>query len=255
MTMTRAAADRAFLPAGGGTIVNVTVSPHHGMPAMAHTGAARAAVERSRESSPPSGPTATSRWWQPQSAASTPSRCASTPSRSTRGARRSVPLQRLGTDGGVRLARRAARHARRPRAQRFDGHARRRRRQLDRPVAAAGPDGRQWWRADGGAQGSSVHNVLGAADGSRTRDLKLGRLPLYQLSYRRTYEAAPLCGAASMTVCTNNIALGDFIKDDSPWPADESLRDVERLVLQVIELQDERIRLATVAAWVRREEN
>ena len=30
---------------GGGMIVNVTVSPHHGMPAMAHTGAARAAVE------------------------------------------------------------------------------------------------------------------------------------------------------------------------------------------------------------------
>ena len=29
----------------GGTIVHVTVSPHHGMPAMAHTGAARAAVE------------------------------------------------------------------------------------------------------------------------------------------------------------------------------------------------------------------
>jgi citronellol/citronellal dehydrogenase len=29
----------------GGAIVTVTVSPHHGMPAMAHTGAARAAVE------------------------------------------------------------------------------------------------------------------------------------------------------------------------------------------------------------------
>jgi citronellol/citronellal dehydrogenase len=29
----------------GGTIVNVTVSPHQGFPAMAHTGAARAAVE------------------------------------------------------------------------------------------------------------------------------------------------------------------------------------------------------------------
>ena len=29
----------------GGTIVNVTVSPHHGFPGMAHTGAARAAVE------------------------------------------------------------------------------------------------------------------------------------------------------------------------------------------------------------------
>src|SRR5436190_16277324 len=46
MTMSRAAADRAFLPSGaGGTVVNVTVSPHHGMPAMVHTGAARAAVE------------------------------------------------------------------------------------------------------------------------------------------------------------------------------------------------------------------
>jgi citronellol/citronellal dehydrogenase len=45
MAMTTAAAEQAFLPAGGGTIVNVTVSPHHGMPAMAHTGAARAAVE------------------------------------------------------------------------------------------------------------------------------------------------------------------------------------------------------------------
>jgi citronellol/citronellal dehydrogenase len=32
-------------PQGSGTIVNVTVSPHHGMPAMAHTGVARAAVE------------------------------------------------------------------------------------------------------------------------------------------------------------------------------------------------------------------
>jgi citronellol/citronellal dehydrogenase len=45
MTMTRAAAELAFLQAGEGTVVNVTVSPHHGMPAMAHTGSARAAVE------------------------------------------------------------------------------------------------------------------------------------------------------------------------------------------------------------------
>jgi citronellol/citronellal dehydrogenase len=43
MTMTRAAGPA--LRAGGGVVVNVTVSPHHGMPAMAHTGAARAAVE------------------------------------------------------------------------------------------------------------------------------------------------------------------------------------------------------------------
>jgi citronellol/citronellal dehydrogenase len=44
MTMT-AAAGAALREGGGGAVVNVTVSPHHGMPAMAHTGAARAAVE------------------------------------------------------------------------------------------------------------------------------------------------------------------------------------------------------------------
>ena len=45
LAMCHAAYELAMRPAGGGTIVNVTVSPHHGMPAMAHTGAARAAVE------------------------------------------------------------------------------------------------------------------------------------------------------------------------------------------------------------------
>jgi citronellol/citronellal dehydrogenase len=44
MTMCHAAHD-ALAEGSGGSIVNVTVSPHHGMPAMAHTGAARAAVE------------------------------------------------------------------------------------------------------------------------------------------------------------------------------------------------------------------
>jgi citronellol/citronellal dehydrogenase len=42
--MTRAAVGAGF-GEDGGTVINVTVSPHHGMPAMAHTGAARAAVE------------------------------------------------------------------------------------------------------------------------------------------------------------------------------------------------------------------
>lgn len=45
LTMSQTAYELAMRRAGGGTIVNVTVSPHHGMPAMAHTGAARAAVE------------------------------------------------------------------------------------------------------------------------------------------------------------------------------------------------------------------
>jgi citronellol/citronellal dehydrogenase len=45
LNMAEAAFEQAFSPAGGGTIVNVTLSPHHGMPGMAHSGAARAAVE------------------------------------------------------------------------------------------------------------------------------------------------------------------------------------------------------------------
>jgi citronellol/citronellal dehydrogenase len=45
LAMCQAAHELAMRPARSGTIVNVTVSPHHGMPAMAHTGAARAAVE------------------------------------------------------------------------------------------------------------------------------------------------------------------------------------------------------------------
>lgn len=45
LAMCEAAYELGMRPAGDGTIVNVTVSPHHGMPAMAHTGVARAAVE------------------------------------------------------------------------------------------------------------------------------------------------------------------------------------------------------------------
>ncbi len=43
--MTHAAATKAFVPQGAGKVVNVTLSPHNGMPGMVHSGAARAAVE------------------------------------------------------------------------------------------------------------------------------------------------------------------------------------------------------------------
>jgi NAD(P)-dependent dehydrogenase (short-subunit alcohol dehydrogenase family) len=45
LAMSEAAHHVAMQPAKAGKIVNVTVSPHEGFPAMAHTGAARAAVE------------------------------------------------------------------------------------------------------------------------------------------------------------------------------------------------------------------
>jgi citronellol/citronellal dehydrogenase len=44
--MTHAVATKAMIPGGaGGKIVNVTLSPHNGLPGMAHSSAARAAVE------------------------------------------------------------------------------------------------------------------------------------------------------------------------------------------------------------------
>ena len=45
MTMTRAAVAGGFRASGGGMIVNVTLSPHHGLAGMTHSSAARAAVE------------------------------------------------------------------------------------------------------------------------------------------------------------------------------------------------------------------
>ncbi len=42
---THAVATRAMIPAGGGKVVNVTLSPQRGLPGMAHSAAARAAVE------------------------------------------------------------------------------------------------------------------------------------------------------------------------------------------------------------------
>src|SRR3954470_7196038 len=43
--MTHAVATKAMIPAGGGKVVSVTLSPHNGLPGMAHSSAARAAVE------------------------------------------------------------------------------------------------------------------------------------------------------------------------------------------------------------------
>jgi citronellol/citronellal dehydrogenase len=43
--MSRTAVELAMRPAGSGTIVNVTLSPHHGLAGMTHSSAARAAVE------------------------------------------------------------------------------------------------------------------------------------------------------------------------------------------------------------------
>jgi citronellol/citronellal dehydrogenase len=95
-TMIRAAVGTGFGD-DGGTVVNVTVSPHHGMPAMAHTGAARAAVEElTRELAAE---------WAQRGIAVVAAAIGRFDTESLRkypeivwkGAARSVPLQRLGT--------------------------------------------------------------------------------------------------------------------------------------------------------------
>jgi citronellol/citronellal dehydrogenase len=43
--MTHAVATKAMIPGEGGKVISVTLSPHHGLPGMAHSSAARAAVE------------------------------------------------------------------------------------------------------------------------------------------------------------------------------------------------------------------
>jgi citronellol/citronellal dehydrogenase len=93
--MTRAAVGAGF-GADGGTVINVTVSPHHGMPAMAHTGAARAAVEAlTRELAAEYAPRGIAVVAAAIGRFDTES-LRKYPEIVTRGAARSVPLQRLG---------------------------------------------------------------------------------------------------------------------------------------------------------------
>jgi citronellol/citronellal dehydrogenase len=97
LNMAETAFELALAPAGGGTVVNVTLSPHHGMPGMAHSGAARATVEAlTRE---------LAQRWQ-HAGVAVMAVAAGTfdtevlskyPDNVRAGAARSVPLQRLGT--------------------------------------------------------------------------------------------------------------------------------------------------------------
>ena len=70
------------------------------------------------------------------------------------------------------------------------------------------------------------------------------------MSYHRASEAAPLSGAATMTVCTNDIALSHLVEDALPSAVAKALCDAEFLISKVIELEDDRIALAAVYAGV-----
>jgi hypothetical protein len=70
------------------------------------------------------------------------------------------------------------------------------------------------------------------------------------LSYHRASETAPLRGAASMTVCTNDLALCHLVKNALPGPVPKTRPDAELLVAKVVELEHDRIALAAVRARV-----
>jgi citronellol/citronellal dehydrogenase len=101
LNMAEAAYELAFAGKGarGGRIVNVTLSPHHGMPGMAHSGAARATVEAlTREMA--------ERWASDGVIVSTVAVgtfdtevMVKYPAAVRAGMSRSVPVQRLGTPG------------------------------------------------------------------------------------------------------------------------------------------------------------
>ena len=97
LNMSEAAHELVFGPAGGGTVINVTLSPHNGMPGMAHSGAARATVEAlTRELAArwaPSGVTVTAVAAGHFATEVT----AKYPESVRASASRTVPIQRLGT--------------------------------------------------------------------------------------------------------------------------------------------------------------
>jgi hypothetical protein len=70
------------------------------------------------------------------------------------------------------------------------------------------------------------------------------------LSYRRARESGSEGGSATMTVCTNDVALCNLGEDRLPVAVPKSFGYAECLVAEVVELQHQRIALATVGAWM-----
>jgi hypothetical protein len=68
------------------------------------------------------------------------------------------------------------------------------------------------------------------------------------LSYHRAHKTSTTGGSATVTVCTNHLALVDLAKHSLPIPAPHPGGDSEFLTDQVIELQDYRVCLPAVDA-------
>lgn len=97
--MSHAVATKVMVPRGRGTIVNVTLSPHHGLAGMAHSSASRAAVEAmTRELAAEWGPSGVSVMAIAAGHFATETLRTKYPKVIVDGVAKTVPLQRLGTE-------------------------------------------------------------------------------------------------------------------------------------------------------------
>ena len=97
--MCHAVASKVMVPRGRGTIVNVTLSPHHGLAGMAHSSSARAAVEgMTKELAAEWGPSGVNVIALAAGHFSTETLRTKYPKVIVEGVAKTVPLQRLGTE-------------------------------------------------------------------------------------------------------------------------------------------------------------
>ena len=158
--MTHAAATKAFIPQKQGKVVSVTLSPHHGMPGMVHSGAARAAVENMMR-------TLSIEWARfnvklcavAAGQFDTETLRTKYPQPVVENVHRTVPLQRLGTPRGDGLADRLPRLAGRRLPLRLRDHDRRRPRQLVRGLAARRRQRRGGRAAGRGAEAEGLNDA------------------------------------------------------------------------------------------------
>ena len=136
--MCHAVATKVMVPRGRGTIVNVTLSPHHGLAGMAHSSSARAAVEGlTKQLAAEWGPSGVNVIALAAGHFSTETLRTKYPKVIVDGVAKTVPLQRLGHRAGVRLDGGAAGLAGRRGAVGLGAHHRRCARQQLRALAAA----------------------------------------------------------------------------------------------------------------------